>query len=44
VEKLNFQIMTFPWVYTSIGASGMEMGLRESLYTMETGAYLRPIK
>jgi hypothetical protein len=35
--------MKFPWIYTFIRASGLEMGLRESLFGMETGAYLRHI-
>jgi hypothetical protein len=43
MEKLNFPIMKFPWIYTFIGASGIEMGLMESLVAMETGAYLRVI-
>jgi hypothetical protein len=36
--------MRFPWIYTFIGAFGIEMGIRESLVAMETGTYLRHIE
>jgi hypothetical protein len=34
--------MKFPCIYTFIGAFGSEMWLRESLFAMEVGTYLRP--
>jgi hypothetical protein len=34
--------MKFPWIYRFIGASSIEMGLREILFAMETDACLRP--
>jgi hypothetical protein len=43
MKKQNFQTRKFSWIYTFIGASGLEMGLGESLFAMEIGAYLRPI-
>jgi hypothetical protein len=40
-KKLNFQTIPFPLIYTLIGASGIEMGLRESLLAMETAVDVR---
>jgi hypothetical protein len=36
--------MKFPWIYTFIGASGIDMGFRESLFAMGTGACLKSIQ
>jgi hypothetical protein len=42
-RKIKSQTMKFPWIYMFIEASGIEMGFRESLFAMKTGAYLRPL-